>query len=144
MQVQISLASKDPQGAASQANELIERLGKEAPSADTSPQMLAELRAKTLMARGIAQLQLGKLKQAREDLTAARDLAPNSPSSYNNLALAALAERKPDEATALYERALAIDSADFDALNGLINNVYSKQNRLDLAHARMNQAIGGR
>ena len=144
MQVQISLSSKDPAAAASQANELIERLGKEAPSAETSPQMLAELRAKTLMARGIAQLQLGKLKQAREDLTAARDLAPNSPSSYNNLALAALAERKPDEATALYERALAIDSADFDALNGLINNVYSKQNRLDLAHARINQAMSGR
>jgi tetratricopeptide (TPR) repeat protein len=143
MQVQISLASKDPAAAATQANELIERLGKEAPSSETSPQMLTELRAKTLMARGLAQLQLGKSKQARDDLTAARDLAPNSPSSYNNLALAALSEKKVDEATALYERALAIDSADFDALNGLINNVYSRQNRLDLAHARVDQALGG-
>jgi tetratricopeptide (TPR) repeat protein len=144
MQVQISLASKDPQAAATQATELVERLGKEAPSADTSPQMLTELRAKTMMARGIAQLQLGKFKQAREDLTAARDLAPNSPSSYNNLALAALAENKLDEATALYERALAIDSTDFDALNGLINNVYSRQKRLDLAHARVDQALAAR
>jgi len=144
MQVQISLASKDPATAAAQASELIERLGKEAPSSDTSPQMLTELRAKTLMARGLAQLQLNRIKQAREDLTAARDLAPSSPSSYNNLALVALAEKKMDEATALYERALAIDSADFDALNGLINNVYSKQNRLDLAHARVDQALGGR
>jgi tetratricopeptide (TPR) repeat protein len=58
--------------------------------------------------------------------------------------VAALAESKMDEATALYERALAIDSTDFDALNGLINNVYSKQNRLDLAHARIDQAIGAK
>jgi tetratricopeptide (TPR) repeat protein len=144
MQVQISLASKDPASAAAQASELFERLGKEAPSADTSPQMLTEMRAKTLMARGIAQLQLNKIQQARADLTAARDLAPNSPSSYNNLALVALAEKKMDEATALYERALAIDSADFDALNGLINNVYSRQNRLDLAHARVDQALAGK
>jgi tetratricopeptide (TPR) repeat protein len=144
MQVQISLASKDPAAAVTLSNELIERLGKEAPSSENSPQMLTELRAKSLMARGLAQLQLSKTKQAREDLTAARDLAPNSPASYSNLALAALAEKNLDEAAALYERALAIDSADFDALNGLINNVYSKQNRLDLAHGRVDQALSGR
>jgi tetratricopeptide (TPR) repeat protein len=144
MQVQIYLASKDPAAAITMANELAERLTREAPSAENSPQMLTELRAKNLMARGIAQLQSGKIKQGREDLTAARDLAPNSPSSYNNLALASLAENKLDEATALYERALAIDSTDFDALNGLVNNVYSRQNRLDLAHARIDQALGAR
>jgi tetratricopeptide (TPR) repeat protein len=144
MQVQLNLAAKDPQAAVTQANELIDRLGKEAPSADASPQLLTELRTKALTARGIAQLQLGKVKQAREDLTAARDLSPNASSSYSNLALAALGENKTDEATALYERALAIDSTDFDALNGLINNVYSKQNRLDLAHARVDQALSAR
>lgn len=143
MQAQINFAAKDPVAAIVQTNDLMDRLSKSAPDADMSPQLLMELRAKTLTLRGMAQLQTGKTKQAREDLTAARDLAPNSPSSYNNLANVALAENKMDEASGLYERALAIDSADFDALNGLINNVYSRQKRLDLAHARVDQALGG-
>jgi tetratricopeptide (TPR) repeat protein len=141
MQAQMNLATKDPVAAVVVANELMDRLSKEGPTQDMSPQMLAELKQKTLTARGVAELQLGKTKQAREDLTAARDIAPNSPSSYNNLALVALFEKKMDEATALYERALAIDNANFDALNGLINNVYSKQQRLDQAHARVDQAL---
>ncbi len=141
MQVQINLATKDTVAAVVVANELLEKLGQEGPSADMSPQMLAELRQKTLTARGVAQLQLGKINEARADLTAARDVAPNAPSSYNNLALVALFEKKPDEAAALYERALAIDNTNFDALNGLINNVYSRQQRLDQAHARIDQAL---
>lgn len=143
MQAQINLASKDPVATVTQANALMDTLSKSAPDADTSPEMLTELRARTLTLRGLAQLQLGKNKQAREDLTAARDVAPNAPSAYNNLANVALFENKMDEAAGLYERALAIDSANFDALNGLINNVYSKQKRLDLAHARVDQALGG-
>ncbi len=141
MQAQINLATKDAPAAVVIANDLMDKLSQEAPSADLSPQMLAELRQRTLTARGVAQLQLGKTKQAREDLTAARDIAPNSPSSYNNLALVAIFEKKMDEAAGLYERALAIDNANFDALNGLINNVYSRQQRLDQAHARVDQAL---
>ncbi|HWT03709.1 MAG TPA: tetratricopeptide repeat protein [Pyrinomonadaceae bacterium] len=144
MQAQINLATKDAVAAVVVTNELMDRLSKEGPTADLSPQMLAELRQKTLTARGVAQLQLGKVKQAREDLTAARDIAPNAPSSYNNLALVALFEKNTDEATALYERSLAIDNANFDALNGLINNVYSRQQRLDQAHARVDQALAAR
>ena len=98
MQVQINLATKDAVAAVIVANELLDRLSKEGPSADMSPQMLAELRQKTLVARGVAQLQLGKTREARADLTAARDVAPDSPSSYNNLALVALFENKLDEA----------------------------------------------
>ncbi|HYJ46042.1 MAG TPA: tetratricopeptide repeat protein [Pyrinomonadaceae bacterium] len=142
MQAQIALASKDSAGAIAQANELMKLLDKASPDNDTSPQMLTELRAKTLTTRGTAQLQLNKTQAARDDLTAARDLAPNATSSYNNLANVALVENKMDEATALYERALSIDSADFDALNGLINNVYSRQKRMDLAHQKVDQALG--
>jgi len=140
MQAQINLASKDPVAAVVLSNELMDRLAKASPDGDTSPQMLAELRVRTLTVRGTAQLQLGKTKQAREDLTQARDLAPNSPSSYNNLANVALVEGKMDEAIALYERALAIDSADFNALNGL-SQIYASQNRLDLAQSRVDQAL---
>jgi tetratricopeptide (TPR) repeat protein len=142
MQAQINLASKDAAAALAQTNDLMNSLSKSAPDSDTSPQMLSELRARTLTVRGMAELQLGKTKQARDDLTAARDLAPNAPSSYNNLAIVALAENKMDEAAGLYERALAIDGANFDGLNGLINNIYSKQKRFDLAHQRVDQALG--
>jgi tetratricopeptide (TPR) repeat protein len=141
MQAQINLAAKDPLAAVVQTNELMKALNNSAPDADMSPQMLAELRAKTLSVRGTAELQLKKIEQARTDLTAARDLAPDATSSYNNLANVALVEGKMDEAAALYERALAIDSADFDALNGLINNIYARQKRLDLAHARVDEAL---
>jgi tetratricopeptide (TPR) repeat protein len=142
MQAQISLSTKDAASAISQANDLMDRLDKAAPSADTSPQMLSELRVKTLTLRGQAELQLGKTKQARDDLTAARDLAPNEAASYNNLASVALAENKADEAVSLYEHALTIDSADFQALNGLVN-VYSRQKRFDLAHQRLDRALNG-
>lgn len=140
MQAQINLASKDALAAVVQTNELMKVLDNSAPDSDTSPQMLAELRAKTFSVRGLAQLQLNKIEQARSDLTSARDLASDSPGSYNNLASVSLAENKIDEAMALYERALAIDSTDFDALNGLAR-IYSSQNRLDLAQARIDQAI---
>lgn len=142
MQAQINLAARDASTALAQTNDLMDRLSKQAPDAENSPQMLTELRSRTLTVRGMAQLQLpGKIKQAREDLTAARDLAPGAPSSYTNLANVALVENKMDEATALYERALAIDNANFDALNGLINNIYSRQRRFDLAHQHVDQAI---
>jgi len=142
MQIQVNLATNDPKRALSLASDLIDRLGKTNPDAETSLQLLSELRAKALTARGSAQLRLGNTQGARQDLAAARDMAPNAPSSYVNLAAVALAENKSDEASGLYERALTIDNINFDALNGLIN-VYGKQNRLDQAHARLDQAING-
>lgn len=142
MQAQVSLSTKDADSAIAQATDLLDRLNKTAPSADASPQMLSELRIKTLTLRGKAEKQLGKTTQARADLEAARDLAPNAPASYDNLAEVAQAENKLDEAIALYNRALAIDSTDFNALNGLVN-VYSIQKQFDLAHQRVDQALSG-
>nr|MDQ3819409.1 tetratricopeptide repeat protein [Acidobacteriota bacterium] len=140
MQAQINLASKDPVAAVTQSNELLNQLDKSAPDSDTSPQMLADLRAKTLTVRGTAYLKMGKTPQARADLTAVRDMDPNEPPPYINLASVALAEKKVDEAISLYERALAIDSVNFNALNGLVQ-IYNSQNRLDLAQSRVDQAI---
>ncbi len=142
MQVQVNLAGGDPKQAVRLASDLLDRISKTAPDAETSPQLLAELRSKALTGRGSAQLQLGNTQAARQDLMAAREAAPNAPGSYVNLAAVALRENKSDEATNLYERALSLDSTNFDALNGLIN-LYARQNRLDQAHARIDQAIGG-
>jgi tetratricopeptide (TPR) repeat protein len=46
-----------------------------------------------------------------------------------------------EEATTSYDQALAIDSVNYDAVNGLVN-IYVRQKRTDQAHARVDQAIG--
>ncbi|HEY1404162.1 MAG TPA: tetratricopeptide repeat protein, partial [Pyrinomonadaceae bacterium] len=145
MQVQINLAGGDAQGAQRLATDLLARLDKTAPDARNSPQLLNELRAKTLTARATTYLQSQpqNTTAARADFTQARDLMPNAPSSHVNLAAIALAERKQDEAVGHYERALSLDAASFDALNGFIN-LYTSQGRFDQAHARVDQAIAAR
>jgi len=140
MQVQINLASGDAKSALQLAAQLQERLTKSAPDRDTSPQMLAELRTKTLIAHGSAALQLRDTKTARKDFIAARDAAPNSADIYVNLAVVALAEGKTDEGIGFYNNALAIDGAHFNALRGL-TNIHAAQKRTDQAHARLDQAI---
>jgi tetratricopeptide (TPR) repeat protein len=144
MQVQINLASGDATNAGRLASDLLARLEKAAPDANNSPQLLNELKAKTLTARATTYLQSKpqNTSAARADFTAARDLAPNAPSSHNNLAAVSLAERKTDEAVQHYERALSLDAANFDALNGLAS-LYMSQEKFDQAHARLDQAIAG-
>ncbi len=145
MQVQINLAGGDAAGAQKLAGELLARLDRAAPDARNSPQLLNELKSKTLTARATTYLQANpqNIAAARADFTAARDLAPNAPASHVNLAAVSLAERKTDEALQHYERALSLDAANFDALNGIFN-LYKAQGALDKAHARVNQAIAAR
>jgi tetratricopeptide (TPR) repeat protein len=140
MQVQINLASGDAKSALQLANQLQERLAKAAPDRDTSPQMLADLRANTLVAHGSAALQLRDTKTARRDFLAAREAAPNSTDVYVDLASVSLAENKPDEAIGFYQSALAIDGANFNSLRGMIS-IYAAQNRFDQAHARVDQSL---
>jgi tetratricopeptide (TPR) repeat protein len=140
MQVQINLASGDAKAALQLASQLQDRLAKAAPDRDTSPQMLADIRANTLIAHGSAALQLRDTKTARSDFLAAHDAAPGSADIYVKLASVALAENKVDEAITFYNNALAIDGANFNSLRGLIG-IYASQSRLDQAHARVDQAI---
>lgn len=143
MQVQINLAAGDAASAGRLANELYARLEKTAPDAGNSPQLLNELKAKTLTARATTYLQTQNTSSARADFSAARDLTPNAPAAHNNLAAVSLAERKTDEAVQHYERALSLDAANFDALNGLVS-LYMAQGKFDQAQARVDQAIAGR
>ena len=141
IQVQINLAAGDPKTALRLSTELIDKLAKAAPDRETSSQMLAQLRGKTLLARGSAAIQTGDTKKARQDFLAAKDAAPSETEPYVNLAAVALVERKTDEAIAFYNNALSIDGANFNALNGLIN-IYISQGHADQAHARVDQALG--
>ena len=140
MQAQISLKTNDPKTALRLTNEVLERLGKTTPDAQNPPQLMAELRPTTPIARATAHLQLNNTAAARADMEAAREAAPNSSIVHANLATVALAENKLDEAAGHYERVLQTDATNAEALGGLIN-VYARQNRVDQAHARVDQAI---
>jgi tetratricopeptide (TPR) repeat protein len=140
MQLQIALASGDGKGATALANELISRLDRTAPDRENSPQLLAEIREKTYLTRGSAELQSKNAAAARKDFEAARDIAPQDPVVYNSIALVAVAENKPQDAITSFESALNVDATNFDALNGLIA-LYAKDKQLDKAHARVDQAL---
>ena len=140
MQLQLNLAGGDQKGAISLAGDLLSRLEKTAPDRDNSAQLLREIREKTLITRGTAQLQLKNNAAARTDYEAARDTNPNDPLVYNSLALVAIAENKPQDAINYFETALKVDASNFDALNGLMN-IYARTQELDKAHARIDQAL---
>ena len=140
MQLQLSLAGGDQKGTISQASDLLARLDKTGPDRESSAQLLNELREKTLLTRGAAQLQANNGAEARKDFEAARAVNPNDTAVYNSLALASLSENKPQDAINWFEAALKIDGANFDALNGLLS-LYSKTQEVDKAHARIDQAL---
>jgi len=141
MQIQITSAGGDPKALVTLATELLNRLSKTAPDRDNSPQLLAELGEKAYLARGGAQLALKNTAAARQDFEAARQIAPNDPAVYNNLAFASIAENKPEDALGAFENALRVDATNFIALNGVIGQ-YARNNEFDKAHARVDQALG--
>jgi tetratricopeptide (TPR) repeat protein len=140
LQLQINLAAGDWQTAQRQSSDLIDKLGKTAPGGAVTPELLAEVKSKALSVRASTYMQLKNYTAARADFTAARDLAPNSPASYTNLAAVSGVEGKRDEAIQLYEHALQLDPTSFDALNGLAS-IYDGQGEFDKAHARVDQAL---
>ncbi len=142
MQVQIDLAQGDTKTAQRLASELIDRLNQTAPDRQSSPQMLAELRAKAYLSRGSAALEQGNTVNARKDFMMARDAAPGDTFPYISLAGVALFENKIDEAAGFYENALSIDGTSFNALSGLIR-LYARNNELNKAHARIDQVLSG-
>lgn len=140
MQLQLALAGGEQKAAISLGNDLLARLDKTAPDRENSAQLLQEIREKTYLTRGTAQLQLKNSAAARKDYETARDINPNDPVVYNSLALIALTENKPQDAVSSFETALKVDPTNFDALNGLIN-LYARTQELDKAHARIDQAL---
>ena len=141
MQLQITLTGGDAKGATALATDLLSRLDKTAPDRENSAQLLAEIREKAYLVRGSAQLQLKNTAGARKDFEIAREIAQRDPIVHNSLALVSLAENKQQDAITAFENALNVDATNFDALNGLIS-LYAKNQQLDKAHARIDQALG--
>lgn len=140
MQLQLMLSGGDQKSAVVLATDLLQRLDKTAPDRENSPQLLAEIRERTHLARGTAHLQLRNFAAARSDFDFAKQIAPKDPLVHNSLALVALAENKPEEAVSSFEAALNVDATNYDALNGLIT-LYARTQEVDKAHARVDQAM---
>src|SRR2546423_1353123 len=132
IQIQIALDSGDADGARRIGDDLLKKLQDAAPTGDLTPQLMADVKTNALMLRGKSLLQLGQkaasrdealkyVASARADFEAARQSAPNSPLPYVNLADAAGAENKAEEAEQQLERALSIDHTNFQARTALIN-----------------------
>jgi tetratricopeptide (TPR) repeat protein len=122
LQIQIGLDSGDAEGSRRAADELLKKLQTAAPSGDVTPQLLSDVKTNALLLRGKAALRMpGQVSAARADFEAARQAAPKSPLPHVNLADAAAAERKLDEAWQHLEQALALDRTNFQALTALVN-----------------------
>lgn len=122
------------------ANELLDALRIAVPNAEENANDLTELRFRALSARGLAFLELGKFAEARADFQEIVKLSPNSAATWINLAKLSIAEKKLPEALELYEKALALDGKNFDALSGAVM-LLNRQKQFPAAHAKIDQAI---
>ena len=94
-----------------------------------------------LSARGLANLQLGKLAEAKADLQEVLKNAPKSAGAMVNLAKTFSAEKNYAEALKFYENALAVDNKNFDALSGALS-VLNRQKQFAAAHAKVDEFLG--
>jgi tetratricopeptide (TPR) repeat protein len=140
MTLQITLSSGNSKAVIAQATDLLSRLSKTAPDRDLSSPQLAELTERVYLARGAAQLQDKNFAAAHQDFDFARQIAPYDPNVYNNMAFAALAENKRDDAMAAFDNALRVDATNYIALNGL-SVQYANNKEFDKAHSRIDQAL---
>ncbi len=135
LKIQAAFTAGDGQNALKLSNELINKVNDATPNADTDPQAMQDLRVRALSSRGLAYLDLGKLAEAKGDLQEIVRLSPRSSSAMINLAKVLIAERNNVGAFDLYEKALAADSQNFDAITGIVNTSI-RLKRTAQAHAK--------
>ncbi len=140
LRIQASLSAGESELALRQSNELLQLLKDKSPDAENSEQSIEDLRIRALTARGLANLQLGKIAIAQKDLNEVANYSPNSASAMVNLAKIYIAERNFAEALNLYEKALAADSKNFDALSGIVN-ILIRQRQFGEAQAKTDRSI---
>lgn len=140
LKIQASFAAGQPETALRQANDLLETVRRSYPNADMTAQGLEDLRIRALTARGLANLELGKTIEARNDLQEVTRLSPNSSAAMVNLAKVFIAEKDLTGALNLYNKALNADGKNFDALNGLVN-IFTRQGNFEQAHSRIDRML---
>ena len=140
LKIQAAFTAGEPQTALKLSNELIVKATVATPNADTTSQALQDLRARALSSRGLAHLDLGRIAEAKSDLQEIVRLSPRSSSAMVNLAKVYLAENDYAAAIELYERALAADAHNFDAISGIASTSI-KLNQTPRAHKTLDALI---
>lgn len=141
LKIQAAFIGSEPEAALQESNKLIRKVSKSYGGDAYNRQELEELRVRGITARGLAYLQLGKVDEAEKDLVEVARLSPNSAGAKINLARLFSSKRDFGQALANYERALAIDSKNFDALSGVVSVLISHK-EFDKAGAKIDKAIG--
>lgn len=141
LKIQAAVTAGDTDDALKFSNELINKANSATPNAENDPQSIADLRVRGVSARGLAYLELGKLREAKWDLEEVARLSPRSSSAQINLAKVSVAERNFNAALAIYEKALALDPRNFDAITGIVNTSI-KLGETAKAHARIDEMMG--
>ena len=140
LKIQSAFASSEPQNVLKLSNQLIEKTNAATPNAETDSLALRDLRIRGLSSRGLAYLYLGKLSEARADLQEIVRLSPRSSSALVNLAKVSVAENNYPAALDLYEKALAADRQNFDAVSGVVDACI-RTNQMARAHAKIDELI---
>ena len=121
LKIEAAFSAGDAQNALKLSNDLINKTLAALPNAETKPQALQDLRMRGITSRGLAYLDLGKLAEASADLSEVVRLSPRSAAAMVNLAKVFIAERNSGAALDLYEKAIAADAQNFDAISGIVN-----------------------
>ena len=146
LKIQAAFAVGEPQNALKLSNELIERSNSALPNSEITSQSIQELRVRALSSRGLAYLDLGKLSEATADLHEVVRLSPKSSGAMVNLAKALVVNGNAAGGLDLYEKALATDPQNFDAVSGIVSTSIDL-NQTARAHQRLDviaNANGGR
>ncbi len=140
IRIQAAFTAGEAASALKFANELIQKTSTASPNADMTAQMLRDLRARAMSSRGLAQLDLGRTGEAKTDLQDVVKMSPRSAAALVNLAKVFVAERNNDGAFGLYEKALALDPQNFDAVTGMVT-VAIKSGHTAKSHTKLDQLI---
>jgi tetratricopeptide (TPR) repeat protein len=140
LKIQSAFTAGDAGTAFKLSNELVDRVNAAMPNAEFDPQALADIRIRGISSRGLANLDLGKLAEAKGDLQEVVRVSPKSGAALVNLAKVFIAQRDHEGARELYEKALNLDAANFDAINGIVN-AFVKLGQPARAHQRIEELI---
>ena len=140
LRIQAAFSAGEPENALKLANDLINKTGAAIPNAETDPKEMQDLRVRAVTSRGLAYLDLGKIAEAKADLQEIVRLSPHSSAAMVNLAKVFMAERNSQTAFDLYEKALAADAQNFDAVSGVVTAAI-QLNQPQKAHAQTDELI---
>lgn len=140
LRIEAAFNAGDSQNALKLSNDLIDKATAALPNAEMNPQALQDLRLRGLTSRGLAYLDLGKLPEAKADMQEVVRVSPRSSSAMVNLAKVFIAERNSGAALDLYNKALAADAQNFDAVSGIVNTSI-QLNQTAKAHARIDALV---